>query len=100
MLRDGLSRADLIIGITLAGGGVTAIATTGRTPGDRPIVAALGRVGDDGIRLALCGVAPTPQLVDPAALDLLEPPDDFRGSTAYRRHLAGVLSARVLEELS
>ena len=100
VLHGGPPPGDLIVGVTVAAGGVTAMAATGRTPADRPIVAALARSDDDGIHLALCGVAPTPELVDPTELDHLEPPGDFRGSAGYRRHLASVLSSRVLEELS
>lgn len=100
VLHDGLAAGELIVAVEVQPSGPTALAATGRTPADDPIVAAVARSADDGIRLALCGVGPTPELVDVGDLDLLEPPADFRGSTAYRRHLARVLSARVLEELS
>lgn len=100
VLHGGPPQGDLIVGVTVAAGGATAMAATGRTPADRPIVAALARSDDNGVNLALCGVAPTPELVDPTKLDHLEPPGDFRGSARYRRHLASVLSSRVLEELS
>ena len=100
VLGDGVERTELIVGIRIDTGGTTAIAATGRTPADTPIVAAVGREAHDHLHIALCGVAPTPLLVDPVELDHLEPPDDFRGSSHYRRHLAGVLSARVVEELS
>jgi CO/xanthine dehydrogenase FAD-binding subunit len=50
-------------------------------------------------RLALTGVARRPVLVDPDALDELEPLGDFRGSPEYRRALAQTLAARALEEL-
>lgn len=100
VLEVGLGSGDLIVGVTVASLGATAIAVTGRTPADTPIVAAVGRADEHGMRLALCGVAATPRLVEPAEVDALEPPGDFRGSPAYRRHLANVLSARVLEELS
>ena len=74
---------------------------TARTPADTPIVAALGRRTDEGaLRLALTGVAATPVLVDADHLDALDPPGDFRGTPAYRRHLAAVLTARVAEELA
>ena len=65
-----------------------------------PIVAAAARATNDGTRVALCGIARTPELVDVDNLDRLEPPGDFRGSSEYRRHLAIVLSTRVIEELS
>lgn len=81
--------------------GRSAAARTGRTRADRPIVAAAARrAPDDTRRLALCGVAATPVLVDVAALHALHPPGDFRGSSDYRAALAEVLSRRVLEEVS
>jgi CO/xanthine dehydrogenase FAD-binding subunit len=47
----------------------------------------------------LTGVAPTPHLIDPADVDDLVPPADFRGSTEYRAHLATVLTARAIAGL-
>jgi CO/xanthine dehydrogenase FAD-binding subunit len=90
--------AGIITAVSVETGGATASAHTGRTPGDRPIVAAVARRADDGsTHLALCGVAATPVLVeDPATVD---PPGDFRGSSAYRKHLASILSRRVLGEV-
>ena len=76
------------------------MAATGRTPQDVPIVAAVGRVGPDGTRLAVCGVGPAPQLVTEVSLGQLDPAGDFRGTAAYRMHLTEVLTARVLGELS
>ena len=76
------------------------MAATGRTPHDVPIVAVVGRVGPDGTRLAVCGVGPVPQLVTEGSLGQLDPPGDFRGTPAYRKHLTEVLTARVLGELS
>jgi len=90
----------LIVSIEIATGGDTATAGTGRTPADTPIVAAVARRHDDGQRLALCGVADVPVLVEADDLAALDPPTDFRGSSAYRRELAGVLSRRVIAELS
>lgn len=100
VLHAGLAPGALIVNVTVAADGPTAIAATGRTPEDSPIVAALARRAGDGVRLALCGVAPTPILVDPTELDRLDPPGDFRGTSDYRRHLADVLTARVIGELS
>lgn len=100
VLASGLSHGDLIVGVSVAASGVTALAATARTPQDVPIVAAVGRKTDDGTRLALCGVGPKPQLVTEASLGQLDPPSDFRGTADYRKHLAEVLIARVLGELS
>lgn len=98
VLEEGVG-AGIITSITLETGGVAAAARTGRTPADVGIVAAVGRRAPDGaVRLAMSGVADTPVVV--TDVDALAPPGDFRGSTAYRRHLAGVLAARVLEELA
>lgn len=77
--------------------GSTAAERTGRTPGDRPIVAAFARRRPSGeVVLALSGVAATAIVVDPANLAALDPPGDFRGSSAYRRHVATVLANRVM----
>ncbi len=100
VLSNGLSQGDLIVSISVATGGATAMATTGRTPHDVPIVAVVGRRSDDGTRLAICGVGATPQLVEEGSLGQLEPPGDFRGSAEYRKRLAEVLMARVVGELS
>lgn len=91
----------LVTAVSVAVDGHGAVAVTGRTPADVPIVAAVGRrAADDQVRLALTGVGPFPLEVDPADPTAgLEPIGDFRGSADYRIHLAGVLSARVLEEL-
>ncbi len=70
---------------------------TGRTPMDRPIVAAVACSGaDGGLRVAVSGVGDRPILVDPSTVVDLDPPADFRGSSEYRRHLAVVLTARVV----
>lgn len=100
VLTTGLGAGDLIVAVEAQTSGRTAVAKTGRTPNDDPIVAAAARTTDDGVRLALCGIARTPELVEVGTLDRLGPPGDFRGSSEYRRHLANVLSARVIEELS
>lgn len=92
----------LITSISLATMGKTASARVGRTPADTPIVAAVARQTDDGsIRLALCGVANTPVLVDPNNVKAaVNPSGDFRGSTEYRRQMAATLTNRVLRELA
>jgi len=73
-----------------------ASARVARTPADRPIVAALAVRDGTATRVALCGVAARPVL-DGAPLD---PPDDYKGSAAYRRSVAAVLKQRVLAELA
>lgn len=89
----------IITEVTVAMGGTTASARTGRTPADTSIVAAVARQGEAGLLLALTGVAATPVLVDPADLAALDPPTDFRGTAEYRSRLAEVLTGRVLAQL-
>lgn len=90
----------VITEIRIATDGTGHIERTGRTPADRSIVAAVGRRTEGGLMwLAMTGVGPVPVLVDdPSDLEH-EPPGDFRGSSKYRRDLAGVLGARVLDFL-
>jgi probable selenate reductase FAD-binding subunit len=94
----------IVTALTIDGTGVTAAARVGRTRADRPIVAAVARrTGSGGLRLALTGVARTPVLVDPTlvtAVQDLDPPGDFRGSSEYRRALAATLAARALEAVA
>jgi probable selenate reductase FAD-binding subunit len=92
-----LPAGQLVTAVTIRTGGTTAAARTARTPADRPVVAAYARSLEGVRRVALTGVAPTPVLVEPG--DDLQPLGDFRGSAGYRRHLAEVLTARVLEEV-
>lgn len=71
---------------------------TARTRADRPIVSCVAATHAElGTRTALTGVARTPVVVDD--VEALEPPGDFRGSPAYRTHLARVLRRRALAEL-
>ena len=80
--------------------GATAHQRVARTPLDRAIVAVCGRVAPDGnIQLAVSGIAPTPILTSLDALSDLQPPADFRGSSAYRRQMAITLSRRVVDSL-
>jgi putative selenate reductase FAD-binding subunit len=92
----------LITGVTLAATGRTAAERVARTPADSPIVAAVARRSDDGpVHLALCGVAATPVLVDPAQVETaIDPPADFRGSSHYRRQMAAILSKRVTDKIA
>ena len=89
----------IITGLTFDPTGATAATGIGRTPGDRPIVAAVARKTESGeVRVAMCGVAMTPVLIE--AVADLDPPADFRGSSGYRRHLAETLLERVRKEVA
>ena len=98
---SGALEGGIITGVSMATTGKTARARVARTPVDSPIVAALARLDhNDRIHLALCGVANTPILVDPANVKAAtNPPGDFRGSKEYRRQMAATLTRRVLNEL-
>jgi CO/xanthine dehydrogenase FAD-binding subunit len=92
------SRLDggIITNLTMEAEGSLAYAATGRTPADRPIVAAvLAGIGSDA-RVALTGVAATPVMIEPSTIADLEPPGDFRGSSRYRKELARVLTERLM----
>lgn len=93
-----LGAGRVVTGVTIRTDGVAASAHAARTPADRAIVAAFGRVSARGRRIALTGVAPTPVLVEVG--EQLDPIGDFRGSSDYRRALAEVLMARVVEAIS
>ncbi len=90
---------SIITAVSVATGGETASARTGRTPKDTSIVAVAGRVVPGGLKIAATGVAATPVVVDPDNLDALTPPTDFRGTSEYRRQLAEVLVTRVANDL-
>lgn len=95
-----LPAGALITAVTIRSGGQAAAERVARTPADQPIVAVVGRRDEAGrMRLAVCGVAGRPVLVEPEKVALLEPPADFRGSAEYRREMAAVLTARVLRQL-
>jgi probable selenate reductase FAD-binding subunit len=93
----------LITSVSFAATGQGAAERAARTPADSPIVAAVGRLDEQGqVRLSLCGVAQTPILVSSNADQLksqLNPPGNFRGSSEYRRQIAVVLARRVVAEL-
>jgi CO/xanthine dehydrogenase FAD-binding subunit len=63
---------------------------------DRPIVMAVAYGDGVTVRLAMTGVASVPVIVDPDQLEDLDPPPDFRGTSAYRSALAQVLADRVV----
>ncbi len=69
-------------------------ARVARTPADRPIVAAVAVVDAVGERIALCGVADRPVLYGTP----LNPPDNFKGSAAYRQAMAQLMVERALAE--
>ncbi|MGI9607430.1 MAG: FAD binding domain-containing protein [Acidimicrobiales bacterium] len=96
-LDRGFPSNELILAVSLDPSGSTVEAATRRTPADIPIVAAVARAHGSTLTVALSGVAETPILVDPDdPTGGLDPPADFRGSAAYRRELARVLSARAV----
>jgi probable selenate reductase FAD-binding subunit len=103
-------RGTIITGIRIAGDGIIAAVRTGRTPADKPIVSAVARRAADGVRLALSGVAARPVLSRTALIRTgsdaaawaagLDPPSDFRGSSAYRRALAVTLARRAVKAVT
>jgi CO/xanthine dehydrogenase FAD-binding subunit len=93
-----LLKGAIITAISVPATGDGAADRTGRTPMDRPIVAAVAfRSAEGTVRLAMTGVATHPVVVDPANLADLYPPSDFRGSSDYRKRLAEVLAQRVVD---
>lgn len=90
---------SVIVAIRIETSGAAAAERTGRTPADTSIVAAVGRRSQQGVRLAVTGMAAIPILVRPEEISDLNPPGDFRGSPSYRRHLAATLVRRVMEQL-
>ena len=101
LLTDGSkSESRLIDSVQISVHGDAAWESTQRTPADTPIVLVVGRRNGAGqVHLTATGVATTPVYIDPLDLDSLDPPSDFRGSSDYRRHLAKVLTARVMARL-
>ncbi len=96
----GLVEAGIITEVIVPLGGRAAAERTGRTPMDTPIVLAVAHRTIDGeVRLAMAGVAAHPVIVDRERIADLVPPGDFRGSSAYRSHLAAVLGRRALDGL-
>jgi CO/xanthine dehydrogenase FAD-binding subunit len=94
-----LEKGRIVTAVALETTGIGSVARVGRTRADRAIVAAAARTAADGeCRLALTGVAATPVLV--TALEALDPPGDYRGSSEYRHALAATLSARALKAVT
>jgi CO/xanthine dehydrogenase FAD-binding subunit len=92
--------SGIITSVSVPTGGAGAYEHTARTPADIPIVLIAGHaVGSGSTQLAATGVGETPIIIDPGQIGALEPQPDFRGSADYRRHLADVLSQRVLSRL-
>ncbi len=104
LMGQGRGNDELIVDVVVQLGGEGAIAVTGRTPRDTPIVGVVGRRADAphgaGVTVALCGVGVRPVLVPPEGIAAVPTVDDHRATANYRRHLAEVLTARVLEDLS
>lgn len=96
----GLLAGAVITGVSVLTTGRTAADRVARTPMDRPIVAAIAHSDGETVRLALTGVAERPIVVDSDRIDDLAPPPDFRGTTEYRKTLAGILAKRVLAAVS
>ncbi|MGD1012577.1 MAG: FAD binding domain-containing protein [Acidimicrobiales bacterium] len=113
-----LASGRIITAVTISTLGVSSLMRTGRTPADRPIVAVAVREFDGRRWAAFTGVASTPVLVnyaaggneppssgcgkaagDPDVTGRFEPIGDFRGSSDYRRALAGILYARATEAI-
>ena len=89
------SSHHLIVSITLRVAEYRAgHARIARTPSDRCSVAAVAVIGDGVERVALCGVGERPRLAGGA----LTPPDDWRGSAAYRTAMAKIVQERALAE--
>lgn len=101
LLADPASLAGAIVtSLDVPVGGEADFESTARTPADTPIVLVVGHVDAHGIsRFAATGLADTPLIFTRAALRDLAIAPDFRGSSDYRRHLAGVLSDRVAQRL-
>ena len=91
-----LSSGAIITAVVVPTSGRAAADRVGRTPMDRPILMAVAYADRAILRVAMTGVASVPMIVDPEHIDDLDPPPDFRGSSAYRSALAQVLANRVV----
>ena len=87
------------------------MARLGRTPADRPIVAAVAAITEDAnaVRIAVGGVTHRPLVVSLAQtegvgqaitnmIEAAEPSEDFRGSAGYRREMGIVMAQRALAQ--
>ena len=92
----GLSSGAIITAVVVPTSGRAAADRVGRTPMDRPSVMAVAYADRSILRLAMTGVASVPMIVDLERIEDLDPPPDFRGSSAYRSTLAQVLANRVV----
>jgi aerobic carbon-monoxide dehydrogenase medium subunit len=84
---------------TAAPGTKVSVQEMARRHGDFAMVAVMASVGPDGDhRIALVNVADASEVADLATRDL-EPVADLHASSAYRKHVAGVLVRRALNDL-
>lgn len=92
-----LLNGGVITAVSVVTTGVATAERTARTPMDTPIVSVVARRNPDGVlAVAIAGVADRPIIVDPDRIGDLNPPSDFRGSSAYRSALASILTHRAL----
>lgn len=95
-----LAAGELITAVLVKTSGKTAAERVVRTPADKPIVAVVGRVTQDQLLLAVCGVDQRPLIINPDDLSHLDPPSDFRGSATYRGEMVKILVSRVMRKLA
>jgi len=100
------------VAVDLTASSAAALARVARTPLDQAIVAAVGAVVGQTVRVAVAGASPLPFVVETTVDDLpatvidrlaaavtrqTAPVADYRGSADYRRKMADVLARRALE---